>query len=294
MRLTLADYAMGVAVALVWGMGFVFAKAAVAHFPPILLMALRFGVTALALVWFVRPPLAHMGALLVISLIGSALQYSMTFTGLKGLDASATVLVLQLEVPFLTLLGAIFLGERVAIRKWIGIALAFAGVYLIAGEPRVAGALHALLLVMAGAFTWAIGQALIRRLEGVDGLTVTTWVAVLATVELTVISLIFEEGHVEAIRTAGPVVWITVAYMGLVMTALGYWLWNSLIRRHPISSIAPFLLLLPVFSTAGAIVFLGEALTPGLLVGGAIVLAGLALILIEWPRAREVAPGKSA
>ncbi len=50
------DVLMGLAVPLIWGLGVVFAKAAIEHFPPILLMALRFTLTALILVWFVEPP----------------------------------------------------------------------------------------------------------------------------------------------------------------------------------------------------------------------------------------------
>ena len=55
-RLTPVDIAMGVSVALVWGAGILFAKAALGYFPPILLMAFRFAVTALAFVWFVPIP----------------------------------------------------------------------------------------------------------------------------------------------------------------------------------------------------------------------------------------------
>ena len=95
-RLTWLDICMGVTVALVWGMGFVFSKAAIAHFPPILLMAFRFSVTALVLIWFVRPPMGHMRALFVISLISAALQYSLTFTGLKGLDAGVEYAMLRI------------------------------------------------------------------------------------------------------------------------------------------------------------------------------------------------------
>ena len=286
MGLRVIDYLMGVGVALAWGMGFVFAKAAIAHFPPILLMSFRFAVTALALVWFVRPPIGQLWSLAGIAVIAAAIQYSLTFTGLKGLDASVAVLVVQLEVPFLVMIGGLALGERVAARKWAGIALAFLGVILLAGEPKVAGAWISLLLVMSGAFAWAVGQAFVRRLRDIDGLTVTAWMAVFAAPQLLVMSLLFESEQMEAIRTAGWIVWTTVAYLGLVMTALGYTFWNTLVRRHPISAVAPFLLLLPVFSTIAAVIFLGEKLTAKTVLGGAVILSGLALILVE-PRRRS-------
>ena len=282
MKLRLIDCLMGVSVALIWGMGIVFAKAAILHFPPILLMALRFTVTALALVWFVRPPLGSLKQIFAIAFVSAAIQYSLTFTGLKGLDASIAALVVQLEVPFLVILGMVLLNEQPALHKWAGIALAFGGVAVIAGEPRVGGAWISLLMVVGGAFTWAIGQVLVRALKGVDGLTVTAWVAVCATPQLFVMSAIFETGHFEAIKSANWIVWAAVAYLGLVMTALGYGMWYTLVRRHAVHMVAPFLLLLPVFAGLGGVVFLGETLTLNTLIGGSIVIAGVAFIVFEW------------
>jgi O-acetylserine/cysteine efflux transporter len=282
-NLKLTDMLMGVAVAIVWGMGLVFAKAAIAHFPPILLMSLRFCVTALALVWFVKPPLSHLSALFWVSIVSAAIQYSFTFTGLKGLDAGVTSLVVQLEVPFLTLLGAVLLGEKTGFRKWFGIGLAFFGVALIVGWPTGEVHMVSVALVICGSFIWAVGQIMVRRLNEIDGLTVTAWVAVFAAPQLLVMSLLFETGQVDAIANAAPIVWISVAYLGLVMTALGYGLWFTLVRKHPVSMIAPFLLLLPLVSVLGGILFLGEELALSSIIGGAVVLAGVGSIVFERP-----------
>jgi len=288
------DIALGIAVALVWGMGVVFAKAAIAHFPPVLLMALRFAVTAAALVWFVRPPWAQAVRIFWIALVSAAVQYSLTFNGLRGLDASTAVLVLQLEVPFLVLLGAVLLKETPSLRKWLGIAFAFLGVGFIAGEPRLGGAEVSLALVIGGAFAWAIGQIMVRRLVSLDGVTLIAWVAVFATPQLFVFSYVIEGSPVPYIASAGWIVWGTVVYLGLIMTALGYGLWYSLIRRHPVGQVAPFLLLMPVFSVAGGIGLLGERLTLHVALGGAVVIAGLAVILLERAPAAEPAATTAA
>ncbi len=280
-KFSVLDILMGVTVALTWGMGIVFAKAAIEHFPPILLMTCRFVVTAAVLVWFVKPPWHQMRALFWVAFVSAAVQYSLTFTGLKGLDASIAALVVQLEVPFLVLIGAVWLAEKPGVRKWIGIAMAFAGVALITGEPKVASAWFSVLLVIGGAFSWAVGQGMIRSLENINGMTTTAWVAVFAVPQLAVMSLIFETGQIEAIRNATAVVWLAVLYLGLVMTAFGYGIWYTLVRKHPISHIAPFLLLLPVFSVIGGVLFLGEVLTWSAIVGGLIVMAGVAFILLE-------------
>ena len=66
-------------------------------------------------------------------------------------------------------------------------------------------------------------------------------------------------------------------------------LWYTLVHRHPVSMVAPFLLLMPVFSVIGGVLFLGETLTGQILLGGAIVIAGVTFILIEGRVARGTA-----
>ena len=281
MNARLIDMALGLGVAFVWGLGLVFAKAAISHFPPILLMAFRFSVTAMALVWFIKPSGGQLRMLFLISFISATLQYSLTFTGLAGLDASATALIVQLEIPFLILIGAIFLKESPGWRRWIGITIAFFGVYQITGEPRIGNALWSVALVIGGGLTWAMGQAMVRQLKNISGLTVAAWISILAFPQLFIMSAIFETGQFQAIQSAGWVVWSTVAYLGLIMTALGYYMWYTLIRRTPVSEAAPYLLALPLFSMAGGWFFLGEIAATQTLLGGGIIISGVALIVFE-------------
>ena len=65
--------------------------------------------------------------------------------------------------------------------------------------------------------------------------------------------------------------------------------WNTLIRAHHVGRVAPFLLLLPVCSVAGGVLFLGETLSFGRLLGGAVVIGGVALITLEKHRAEATA-----
>ena len=125
---------------------------------------------------------------------------------------------------------------------------------------------------------------MIRKLKDIDGLTLTAWIAVLAAPQLFLMSLIFEENHIAAIQSAKPIVWAAVAYLGLIMTAFGYWLWYALVRAYPVGQIAPFLLLLPVFSVIGGTLFLGETLSLQTLMGGTIVITGVAFIMLQRDR----------
>ena len=106
-------------------------------------------------------------------------------------------------------------------------------------------------------------------------------ILLMAHPQLFMMSAIFETGQLNAIQSAGWIVWSAVAYLGLIMTALGYYMWYTLIRRTPVSEAAPYLLTLPLFSMAGGWFFLGEVATPQTLLGGGIILSGVALIVFE-------------
>lgn len=284
------DILIAFTVPVVWGMGLVFAKPAVDQFPPILLMALRFTVTALVLIRFAAVPRGALGRLGLAACIGSTIQYGLTFNGLKLLDASTTALIVQAEAPFLALVAAVFLGERLGTRRILGMAIAFAGIWLISGEPRIEGQELGVALVLGGAFTWACGQVIIRTLGPIGGMTAIAWVSVFAAPQLFLASALVEEGQIEALANASASVWATVLYLGLIMTALGYSCWYHVLGHYEATRVAPFLLLTPVASVAGGALLLGEALTPTILAGGAIVIGGVALLVVERPPAAAPAP----
>lgn len=275
------DILLAITVMMLMGLGFTLAKVAFVYvsFPPILLMACRFSVTALALVWFVRPPWGLMWKILWIATVSASLQYSLTFTGLNGIDASLAVIIVQLEAPFLALFAIFVLKEHLGWRQAGGMAMAFAGVMLIAGQPRLQGDLLPVLLVASGAFVWSFGQIMIKGLGGqVGGFTLIAWVAVFAAPQLFVSSWLFEVGQWEAIQNAGWIGWGVVIYMGLMMTALGYAIWYRLLGIYKVNQVMPFLLLVPVMSIVSSMLFLGERLSPVELMGGSVVILGVWIV----------------
>ena len=261
------DVALAIAVAVVWGMGFVVAKAAMSHFSPILLMALRFTLTALCLIWFFRPPPGVFRSLFWIALVSAALQYSLTFNG---------------EVPFGLLLAWAVFGDRIRPRQALGIVVAFAGAVLIIGEPRLQGDLIYALMVVGGAFTWAVGQIMIKKLGNLGGFRLLSGVALFAAPQLFLASWLFETDQLAQVRSATPAAWGAVVYLGLVMTALGYALWYRLLGLYSVNQVMPFLLLLPVTSVFGGIFFLGESLTLKIAAGGGLAIAGVGLITLRF------------
>jgi len=279
--LKLTDILLAISVPVIWGMGFTLAKVAFvyADFPPILLMAFRFTLTALVLVWFVKPPWGQMRAIFWIAVVSATIQYSLTFTGLTGINASTAIIVVQLEFPFMALLAVIFLKDTLGLRRIFGIIVAFAGIVMIAGQPELQGEFKYVLLVGSGAMTWAVGQIMIKKLKTpLGGFTLIAWVAVFAAPQLFLASWLIEDGQWQVIQTTGWIGWGVVVYLGLVMTALGYGIWYHLLGKFPVSQIGPFLLLLPVTSIAGSMIMLGERLSYLEMAGAVVVIAGVWIV----------------
>ena len=269
-------------VPITWGLGFTLAKIGMEQFPALLIMTIRFGIAGLILVWFTKPPWGHMREIFVVALIGSTIQYGLTYNGLKGIDASTAAILVQLEGPILAIMGAFLLKEKLGITRALGMGLAFIGVLIIAGEPRLDGHLNSVILLIAGSAVWAVAQIMISRLKDLSGITILAWVAIMATPQMFVASLLIEDGQWLAITTASLIDWSIILYLALIMTVLGYSVWYQLLSTVDVSKASPFLMLLPITSIIAGMILLDEKFTSSMAIGGMLIMSGVASTLINW------------
>lgn len=280
--------ALALSLPFLFGAGWVFGKTATEHFAPILVAALRFGIAGLVGVAIWGWPKAPLRLLLPASTCAIGVPYGLSYVGLAQLDVSVTVLLVQLEAPILILLSAATLRERPGRREASGIALAVLGALFVAGTPSAAANPVAVSFVILSMAVWAVGQVQVRRLgiEG-DGPALLGALALLATPQLALTSLIVERGQARMIIEASAIVWGQVLYLGLAMTVLGIGLWYRLIALYPIHAVAPMLLLVPVVSVTGGVLWLGETLEPATAIGGILILAGVAVATLGGARGRD-------
>ena len=280
--MTTRQILLALIVPITWGFGYALTKIGMDQFAPLLLMSLRFGIAGLVLVWFTKPPWKYMKDLFMVAFIGSTIQYGLTYYGLKGIDVSTASILVQLEGPILALLSTLILKERLGWPRALGMGLAFAGIIVIAGEPRLSDSLDSVALVISGAVFWAIAQIMISRLKSLSGITILAWVAIIASPQMLLISLIIEKGQWHSIVSADIQDWSIVFYLSFVMTIVGYSIWYHLLRICDVSKISPFLMLLPVTSIIAGIVLLEEQFTIAMGIGGLLVMAGVASTLVNW------------
>jgi O-acetylserine/cysteine efflux transporter len=280
---------IAIIVPILWGLGFTFVKIGLGSIPPMFLMGMRYALAAIVLIWFVKIPRELLGRIFWLALISGTVPYGLVFSGLKDLYASTAILVVQLQIPFLAILGVVILKEKLSLRHILGMVLAFCGVIVISGEPRIQDNLVPVFLVITGGLVWAFGQVMIRKIgRYVTGMQLLAWVAGFAAPQLFLSSFILEEGQFDALASAGWKEWAVILYVGLIMTAFSYSIWYWLLSQCEITRVAPYMLLNPLSTVFFSVLILGEDMTLTILFGGLIVLAGIGVMTIE--RRRSVPP----
>ncbi len=267
-----------------WALNFLAGKAGVEHFPPLLFSTLRFAVLLLLLLPWLRWQSGKMRQVLQISVVLGVLHFSMIFIGLEASgDIASVAIAAQLYVPFSALLAVIWLGERLDRWRVAGIAAAFAGVLVIGFDPTVFAHLDALAWIVGAALAMAVATILMRRLSGVRVFTLQAWIGAVATPSLLLMSLLLEQGQVEALHTAGGFDFALPVYSAIGASLVGHGIVYHLLTRYPVSLITPLLLLAPVLAVVLGVLVWGDQLTWKLLLGGSMTLAGVVVVTLKTP-----------
>ena len=273
-----------VLIAVIWGFNFAIAKIGLDQLPPIFMMSLRWTLVGLLLAPFVKPPRGQWRPVLLVSFTLGFLHFALMFTGLRDLDAATAAITIQLQVPFAALLAAIFFNDKLGWRRACGMAVAFIGVAIIAGEPRLAGKYFPLALVIIAVCTWSVANIQIKKMGEIDGMTLNAWVGVFAAPQLALASFILEDGQFAALAAADWRVLGAVVYQAVAVVIIGYGGWFWMLRLYAVNQVMPFALLVPGFGVLSGVLLLDEALTPALIGGGLLTVLGVGIITLRRPK----------
>jgi O-acetylserine/cysteine efflux transporter len=263
------------------GFGFVIAKPAFESFPPILLMGLRFMFAASILIWWFPIPRGYLKKIFIASFIANTLQYSITYSGLNLIDASAAVLLVQTEVPFGVIFAYFMLKEKPTIRALIGISIAFVGVYILTGSPNLEGKFIGIGLTILGSATWALGQVLVKPLsKKINPIALVAWLALFSAPILIVFSAVLDGNTINYLSNAKFEHWIIAIYIGFIMQPITYGCFYYVLKNNPLYKVLPIVTMgIPPTGLLAAIFLLGEKPTQELFIGGAIIIVGVILIV---------------
>lgn len=269
---------------LLWATGYSFGKGALIHFQPLFATAMTYAVAGAVLFRPASPIRTPWRWLLLISVIGCSLQSALIFSGVALVDTALANLVVQAQVPFAIIAAALFGLERPNPLRIAGVAVSILGIAVVLGSPGSGSSLSGLFLILAGTASWGIGQALVRRhsRDAINQLIGAT--SLLAALQLLILSLAVEQDHMYLLATGSAYDWFGVALLGLGAFVAAYLIWYWLLERNRMDQVAPFVLLMPLFGMFIGVVFFGETLTSGFILGSVLVLAGLVITLISQGR----------
>ena len=286
------DMALAALTSVAWGLAFVATRLALDGFSAPQLTALRFIVAALPVFFVPRPKIAP----LAIVLIGLTLftgQFLLLFLAFgEGLPPGLASVSQQMQAFFTVLLAAIFLRDVPSLRQCLGMAVAFAGLAVIGATVGADLKPLALGLALAGALSWAIGNVLVKRQADVPIFPLMVWCSLVPPLPSLLLSSVTDARSL--VTALGAASWLSIAaslYLGTAATLFGYAAWGSLLRRYPAAMVTPFALLAPCTGIVSSALVFGEVFSPLRYAGMALVLAGLAVIVLPGRRRPFTAPG---
>ena len=277
------DVALALVVITVWGGNFAAMRFGAQELPPYLLLGLRLAASSIALVWLAKSPRGMVVPLLLISTTLCTLHFGIALIGVQYIEAGTGALAMQTSVPFAALIAWLLFREAFGWRRWAGLIIAFAGIAIISGMPKIGAQPGMFLLMIVSAFFFSVATIQIKRLGKTDYMSVNAWITIFGAPQAFLVSWIFETGQVQALSEAAMPVFGAVIYMALFAGVIGQGLWYRMVQRYPTNQVMPFTILVPVMAVAFGIVLLGEELTWQLTLGGAVTIFGVAILVLRGP-----------
>ena len=271
-------------IVLIWGVNFVAVFIGLKSFPPFLLSALRFGLSALPWVFFMPRPKAPMKLIIYYGLFNFAMQFGLIFSGIHmGLSPGLASLVLQVQVFFSIGLAYLFFREKPSLFKIIGSLISFIGIGIVGFHLNTGSTFIGLFLMLLAAFSWAAGNVFTKKIHSESPLALVVWGNLAAFPVMALVSFLFE-GPFVILNSLQNVSWsaaLAVCYIVYFSTHVGYGAWGFLIKSYSTSAVVPFTLLIPVVGFLSSALFLGEELPYWKLLASLFIIAGLIFGLLE-------------
>jgi O-acetylserine/cysteine efflux transporter len=275
-------FALLVFVNLMWGLNLLTTKLGVREIPPIFFSGLRLAIMLVICLPWLRWFPGQMGNLLRVAMFTGVGGFGLLALGL-GLskDVSTVAIFTQLVVPFSVLVSVFMLGEVIHWRRKVGITLAFVGVFIIGFSPRAFSYAPGLVCIVLQSLSAALGMVYVKRLRGVSPLHLQAWIAVFALPVILGLSLLFEHEPIVAVRSASYIAWGAAFVAAIGSSLIGHSGFFYLLKRYPVSSVAPLTVLSTVFGMIGGVLVNHDVLTGRMLLGGALTLLGVVIIEIR-------------
>lgn len=281
----LADYALLIVLALIWGGSFTLIKVAVETIPALTLTAMRLTLAAaiLAVVaWFAgqrfKPTPRIVFGIAAAGLFGNAAPFTLISWGEEVID-SGLAAILMAVMPLTTILLAhLFTGdEKLNARKIAGVLLGLIGLVVLIGPAKLSGLGSETIrqLAVAGAaFCYGINAIITKRLLSIPPMALAAAVIAVSAVMMIPASLFVDRPW--TLTPGSAALWATIG-LGVLQTALATLIMFQLIARQGASFFAQINFLVPLAGVLYGVLFLAERPGANAYLALLVILAGIAI-----------------
>ena len=281
--MTVKDILITIALMCLWGFNFSAIKLGADQVDPILLTAMRFAFAVFPAIFFIKRPNVDVRYLLAYgTTFGAGVWGMMVWSINLGVSAGMAGLLMNMSLVFALLLGYFVLKEFISWNKKTGAVMATFGLIICLALTDGSVPLIAIPLTLIAAFSWSLMALIVKRSETTQIFAFSVWGMLFAPIPLVILAYVF---HGAEAFTALPSqmngeVWFSVLFQAYPTTLLGYWVWNKLTMKYPLSTMASFTLLTPIFGLMGSVIFYEEEVSLIKVLAYVFVLGGL--LVSQW------------
>jgi drug/metabolite transporter (DMT)-like permease len=271
----------------VWGVGPVFLRTLSVDLGPSDHLAIRYTIVtviyglSLAILGGWRIDREDWPRLLVISLIGMIGYNIGSAFGFAHVTAGIGSLIIGTQPLLIALMGNLIAGERLTTAALVGLPVGFLGVVLLVWQDLSVtvdsvGFLMGCGLIFLSGLAWAVYVVVSKPLIQKYG-SFSISAMSLSICSLAMVPMLASPSTLDTLQDMGMRSWLELGYIAIISTMVASITWNFAAARLTAAAAGAFLYLIPIIGVAAGAVILGEKVTPGMITGGALILAGVAI-----------------
>lgn len=276
-------YLIATIMIILWGSAYVGIRAAAPDYSPGAMALLRYLVASICMIFIYGRSLKFRKIskrdLFLTGLLGifgfSIYNVALNYGEITVSASIASFVVCQIPV-LITLVAVIFFQDHLTMKGWLGTALCFLGIILMAfgeghGWKIDFGIIYLLIAAIAGTIFSVFQKPLLLRVHPIEFTAYAIWIGTLAMI-------IYLPDLIREIPKANPISTLAVIYNGIFPAAIAYLLWGYILANMPSTKAAAFLYLVPFATLIIAAILLKEIPTGLAFSGGVAALIGAVLV----------------
>ncbi len=270
-----------------WGLSFIATKTALNELTPVMIIIIRLllGITFLVIIAvhtqkdFSIKLKQHAFILLLAAI--AVFHLWIQVTGLQYTSAANTGWIIGTAPIFIAIMGMIFFKERINLKQFVGIIIAFTGLFLLIskGDFSSVGFLtnKGDFLVLVSAFTWGV-YSMVNKKISLTYPPLMTILYLFILMAIIILPVTANRDTLLRLEHLSSIGWISVIFLGIFCSGIAYVLWAQSLKEMDSSRVGAFLYFEPFVTIFSAWIFLHETITLLMLISGIIIITGVIIV----------------